>query len=235
MAPEESQLYRDLMRLRPDGWTSNAWAVRAGVSRTVWTDMRRHGNPSRRTLEKLLTVAGSSLAEFEALRVGDLQPDSPAQPASAVTDATASSWRPPQLPPLPLVASSPSGRWDAGEIQVELTELRFNKILGHLPRPPSMAGDASAYALTIVADSMLPRFRPGRHVAVSPHAKVEIGDDVLVTIAGTKADDRMLVLIAELVRRTAIQVELRQFSPNVMFTVNAHRTSAVHKIMGELI
>ena len=32
--------------------------------------MRRHGNPSRRKLEKLLSAAGSPLAEFEALRIG---------------------------------------------------------------------------------------------------------------------------------------------------------------------
>ena len=62
---EEPPLYRDLMRLRPEDLTPNAWAVKAGVSRTVWSDMRRHGNPSRRTLEKLLAAAGSSLAEFE--------------------------------------------------------------------------------------------------------------------------------------------------------------------------
>ncbi|HEX6218936.1 MAG TPA: hypothetical protein VFZ35_06645, partial [Sphingomicrobium sp.] len=85
MVLEESQLYRDLMRLKPDGWTANAWAVRAGVSRTVWTDMRRHGNPSRRTLEKLLAAAGSSLAEFEALRVGEAGAH-PGDPAGSVTD-----------------------------------------------------------------------------------------------------------------------------------------------------
>ena len=68
---EESQLYRDLMRFKPDGLTANGWAVKAGVSRSVWADMRRHGNPSRRTLAKLLAVAGSSLAEFEALQVGE--------------------------------------------------------------------------------------------------------------------------------------------------------------------
>src|SRR5215210_7775686 len=67
---EESPVYRDLMRFRPDGLSPNGWAVQAGVSRSVWADMRRHGNPSRRTLEKLLAAAGSSLAEFEALRVG---------------------------------------------------------------------------------------------------------------------------------------------------------------------
>jgi hypothetical protein len=31
--------------------TLNAWAVNAGVSRTVWANIRRHGNPSRRTLK----------------------------------------------------------------------------------------------------------------------------------------------------------------------------------------
>ena len=67
---DEPPLYRDLMRLKPDELTPNGWAVKAGVSRTVWSDMRRHGNPSRRTLEKLLDAAGSSLAEFEALRIG---------------------------------------------------------------------------------------------------------------------------------------------------------------------
>ena len=51
----------------PEGLSPNAWAVKAGVSRTVWADMRRHGNPSRRTLELLLAAADSSLAEFEAL------------------------------------------------------------------------------------------------------------------------------------------------------------------------
>ena len=60
-------LFDELMRFRPDGLTANAWAVKAGVSRNFWNDLRRHGNPSRRILEKLLAAADSSLAEFEAL------------------------------------------------------------------------------------------------------------------------------------------------------------------------
>jgi hypothetical protein len=69
-ADEDCAIYRDLMRFKPEELTANGWAVKAGVSRTVWADMRRHGNPSRRTLEKLLAAASSSLAEFEALRLG---------------------------------------------------------------------------------------------------------------------------------------------------------------------
>ena len=91
MLDEESQIYRELMRFKPEGWSANAWAVTAGVSRTVWSDMRRHGNPSRRTLEKLLKAAGSSLAEFEALRVGDAPRAAPA--GSVLGDAQSVGWR----------------------------------------------------------------------------------------------------------------------------------------------
>ncbi|HMI40952.1 MAG TPA: hypothetical protein VK485_06960, partial [Sphingomicrobium sp.] len=82
-AVEESQLYRDLMRFKPDDLTANGWAVKAGVSRSVWADMRRHGNPSRRILAKLLVAAGSSLAEFEALQIGEKPKLSAATSAAA--------------------------------------------------------------------------------------------------------------------------------------------------------
>src|SRR3954469_25989942 len=102
---DDSQIYRDLIRFKPQDLTANAWAIRAGVSRTVWADMRRHGNPSRRTLEKLLVAVSSSLAEFEALRLGD-QPVTHPGPSGIVGDPQASPWSPAQLPPLPLIAAT---------------------------------------------------------------------------------------------------------------------------------
>ena len=102
MAAEESQIYHDLMRLKPDDLTPNAWAVKSGVSRTVWTDMRRHGNPSRKTLEKLLIAAGSSLAEFEALRIGEASSRT-AQSVGALGDVRAKHWPGAPLPPIPLI------------------------------------------------------------------------------------------------------------------------------------
>src|SRR3954469_17743583 len=97
-ADEDSPIYRDLMRFKPDALSPNAWAIKAGVSRTVWADMRRHGNPSRRTLEKLLTAADSSLAEFEALRLGPEAPRVPDGRAGAVGDPRWT-WAPAPLPP----------------------------------------------------------------------------------------------------------------------------------------
>jgi len=232
MVLEESQLYRDLMRLRPDGWTANAWAVRAGVSRTVWSDMRRHGNPSRRTLEKLLAVAGSSLAEFEALRVGDV-PVREESSASGVGDRTAPEWHGSAHPALPLIAASPGGTWAAADIQVILTELRRDRIIERLPRPVSLAGDPGAYAFIIGSDAMWPRFRSGRRIAVSPMADLESGDDALITISGM-ADGRALVFIAELVRRSDASAELRQFNPEVIFHISTGQFTGIHKVMGEL-
>ena len=230
---ESSQVYNDLMRFKPDGLTPNGWAMKAGVSRTVWADMRRHGNPSRRTLDKLLTAAGSSLAEFEALRVGGPR-SAEAGGVSVLGDRRATPWGAPQLPPLPLFATALGGEWGDPAIGIELTEMSTGEIVDRLPRPISLANDENAYAVTIVGHSMWPRFRPGRRIAVSPKAPVSVGDDVLVKLEGGNSGTEP-VLIKELVRRTGGAVELRQFNPDVTFQVAAAEIIRIEKVLGELV
>jgi hypothetical protein len=229
----ESEIYRDLMRFKPEGVSPNAWAVSAGVSRTVWTDMRRHGNPSRRTLEKLLGAAGSSLAEFEALRVGPQSLQSAAAGHGAHVGDARWSWTPAQLPPLPLIGSKLGGEWK----NVEVTELRPGELLDRLPRPLSLAGDPDAYALTIVGASMWPRFRPGSRIAMSPRAPVAIGDEVLARLRPDARAEQGVecVLVMHLVKRSADAFELRQFSPDRTIQAHASEIDAVLKIAGELI
>lgn len=233
---DESALYRDLMRFKPEGLSPNAWAVKAGVSRTVWNDMRRHGNPSRRTLEKLLTAAGSSLLEFEALRLG---PESrlPRATAGGLGDPPVN-WTPAPSASLPLVASTLGGEWGAEASGIEITEIRPGELLDRLARPASLASDQDAYAFTIVGASMWPRFRTGSRVAVSPRAPVAIGDDVVVRLrpasgAGVVGIQRALVM--HLVKRTNAAVELRQFSPERIVQVDADDVEGIEKVIGELI
>ena len=236
-AGEDSPIYDDLMRFKPEGLTPNAWAVTAGVSRTVWADMRRHGNPSRRTLEKLLTAAGSSLAEFEALRVGRAPARGPVA-AGGLSDLAAGSWGGPQLPPLPLLATAIAGEWGDPDRKIELTELRSEDLVDKVARPVSLANDPSAYAITIVGDSMWPRFRPGRRVAVSSLSPVAVGDDVLVKLKQSHGRDTggaVPVLVKELVRRSGNGFELRQFNPDVTFDVAAEDIEAMEKVLGELV
>lgn len=235
-ADRHSPIFDDLMRFKPEGLTPNAWAVLAGVSRTVWSDMRRHGNPSRRTLEKLLSAAGSSLAEFEALRVGEPTDKGFAAISAAVADRD-SAWGGAQLPGLALVATATAGEWGEAGRRIEVTEIR-GELLDRVPRPVSLADDATAYAVTIVGDSMWPRFRRGRRVAVSATAPVSIGDDVLVKLKPVQSGSRAgatLALIKELVRKNGAGVELRQFNPDVTFDVPATEVAAIEKVLGELL
>lgn len=225
MADDGAELFEELMRFKPDGLTPNAWAVQAGVGRTIWADLRRHGNPSRRTLSKLLEAAGSSLAEFEALRV-DRAPDA-AEPGKALAEPSRG-WGHAPIAPLPLLSTRPGGVW--GDEGAELVLIDRAEIVGRLPRPPSLAADRDAYAVTVVGQSMQPRFRQRRHLAVSPAASVSAGDDVLVILA-----DGRRALIGELQSRSHDEVALRQFTPPVEFRVPAAEAQAVHKILGELI
>ena len=233
MNGDEQPIYRDLMRFKPDGLSPNAWAVKAGVSRTVWSDLRRHGNPSRRTLEKLLTAAGSSLAEFEALRVAP-ERRRPLAPEDRVGDPGAG-WAPKALPPLPLIASVLAGEWTDRSGEVELAEIDPSQILKRLQRPVSLADDPDAFALTIVGSSMWPRFRAGSRIAVSPRAPVAIGDDVLVRLENGDPQQPWRVLIMNLVKRTADGFELRQFNPDRTIHLDAAKAEAVVRIVGELI
>ena len=222
------------MRFRPEGMSPNAWAIRAGVSRTVWADMRRHGNPSRRTLEKLLGVANSSLAEFEALRLGGSVVGQ-RYAISGFGDKGAGSWGGPQLPQLPVLATASAGEWACKAGNIGSAELREAETVDWVARPPSLASDGGAYAITIAGNSMWPRFRPGRRVAVSPKAAVGIGDDVVVKLKSDRNRGAVRILVNELVRQNAAGIELRQFNPDLTFEVPAAEIAAIDKVVGELI
>lgn len=227
MAEDGTQLLNELMRFRPEGMTANAWAVSAGVSRTIWSDLKRHGNPSRRTLSKLLEAAGSSLAEFEALRVG-ADPAGPTEGAGLADPGRA--WRPAGLAPLPLFRTVPRGARVDPNQAIPILSIDHGQVIDRLPRPASLAADQRAYALVISVESMWPRFRSGRRLAISPSALVGVGDDVLVLL-----DDDRGAVIGELRYRSADTVGLRQFNPPAEFEIAAADIEAIQKVIGELI
>jgi hypothetical protein len=219
-------LLDDLRRFLPEGMTMNGWAVAAGVNRTVWGDIRRHGNPSRRTMEKLLAAAGSSLAEFEALRVG-VPPSLPMDGAGGVAEHGPRGWRGATPGPLRLHATEEAGAFDG------LATMVVGAAVGDvtLPRPAKVADDCAAYAVTMAGNSMWPRFRPGRRLVVSPTPNFVAGDDVLVRVAGRSGQ----AVIAELVAQERDGWTLRQFTPDRTVKVPAVQVETVEKVLGEVI
>jgi phage repressor protein C with HTH and peptisase S24 domain len=68
--------------------------------------------------------------------------------------------------------------------------------------------DEHAYALEISGDSMVPVYRDGDRVVISPAANVRRGDRVVVkTVKGE-------VMVKQIGRLSAQRVELRSFNPN---------------------
>lgn len=240
-------IYAALMRIKPDDLTLSAWASRAGIHRSMFNAIRRHGNPTSDTLDKLLDAVGVSWAQFDA----GLAPVRTEVAGSGLKDVERA-WRAPRpARPVPLVGSAVGGEGAGLDEHVELTELRLGEVLDYLARPHSLAEDPQAYAVTIVGDSMAPRFEPGERAFVSPRSPVGIGDDVIVqlrapapspsnpTLDGAGDEDQdadriTMVLIKRLVRRTAKAVELQQFNPDLTFTVPIARIAAIHRVRGRL-
>lgn len=143
------------------------------------------------------------------------------------------------LPPIEVVGSAVAMVAFDPDRDIELIEVDLGEVFDHVPRPQSLEHDHRAYAVTIVGDSMVPRFRPGRRVIVSPRAPVSIGDDVIVQLRGAEGDgeyrDRVaLVLVKELVKNGPQYIELRQYNPDVTFQVPRERVASIHKVMGEV-
>ena len=70
------------------------------------------------------------------------------------------------------------------------------------------ADDEHAYALEISGDSMLPAYRDGDVIVVSPGTPIRRGDRVVVKTRGGE------VMVKEMKRRTAKTLELQSLSPN---------------------
>lgn len=147
-------------------------------------------------------------------------------------------WTGAPLPPLPVIATALAGEWGESGSQIELTESRPSETLECVARPASLAGDGQAFALTVVGDSMWPRFRPGRLIAISPRSPVAVGDDALVRLRSDSAGGSAgtdLVLIKQLVKRTAAKVELRQYNPEGTFSVDTDQIDSIVKVLGQLV
>jgi hypothetical protein len=235
-ADQNPPLYEALMAVKPDGMTLNAWAVKAKVNRNIFGDIRSSGRARDDIIEKLLAAAGVTYAQFGAARATVLS-EVASTGHVGVGEVRASYFGADPLPALPLLGTAMGSHYDDIADNIELVELHLGEVLEYLARPQSLANDKDAYALTILSDSMSPRFEPGERVGVSPRSPVSINDDVIVQLRGKNCDDDgiKMVLIKRLVRRSASHVELRQFNPDVTFKVASRQVVAMHKVLGRLI
>jgi phage repressor protein C with HTH and peptisase S24 domain len=178
------------------GMSASGLARRAGLDATTFNKSKRVAAdgrqrwPNTESLAKVLDATGASLEDFLGL-VGD--------PAAQRRSAT-------QLVPLIGLAQAGHGGIfdDAGfPVGGGWDEVEFPHV-----------GDENAYALEIAGDSMMPVYRDGDTIIVSPNAGVRRGDRVVVKTRGGEVMAKLLV------RQTARTVELASFNPE-------HETRAI--------
>jgi len=177
------------------GFSSSGLAKRAGLDPTTFNRSKRvtaEGRerwPSTESLSKVLDATGADLDELMAL----------------VRNAGEDRYK--TTSPIPLIGFAQAGAggfFDDGGFPVGggWEQIRFPEVK-----------DENTYALEVSGDSMLPLYREGDIIVVSPNSGVRRGDRVVVrTLDGE-------VLAKILVRRTAKTVELESLNkghPNLV-------------------
>jgi phage repressor protein C with HTH and peptisase S24 domain len=181
-----AQIWNALDRLAARaGLSASALAKRAGLDPTTFNRSKRitpDGRarwPSTESVAKALAATGTNVDTFVKLIT-----DSAATPAQAV-------------PLLGFAEAGAGGFFDDGGFPVGKgwDEIAFPAV-----------NDEHAYALEISGDSMLPAYRDGDVIIVSPAAPIRRGDRV---VAKTKNGE---VMVKELKRRTSKSIELQSIN-----------------------
>ena len=168
------------------GMSPSGLARLAGLDPTTFNKSKRSADngklrwPSTESLAKVLSATGASLADFVGL----------------VSENGAARLR--IVPLIGLAQAGAAGFFDDGGFPVGTgwEDIAFPEI-----------GDAHCYALEITGDSMLPVYRDGDRIMVSPLASVRRGDRVVVK---TRAGE---VMAKQMSRMTAQRIELKSFNP----------------------
>ena len=169
------------------GLSPSGLARQAGLDPTTFNKSKRTGAdgklrwPSTESLAKVLTATGASLDDFVAL----------------VSDSEVSRVLARSVPLIGWAQAGQSGFFD---------DAGFPKGHGWEEIAFPDLSDTHAYALEIAGDSMLPVYRDGDRILVSPSANIRRGDRVVVkTIAGE-------VMAKQLGRLTAQRIELKSLN-----------------------
>jgi len=187
-----AQVWNALDRLAENaGLSASGLAKRAGLDPTTFNKSKRitpDGRarwPSTESVAKALAATGATIDAFVALMENGDQPRRPG-PGRGV-------------PLIGFAQAGIGGYFDDGGFPVGngWDEIAFPAVT-----------DEHAYALEISGDSMMPAYRAGDIIVVSPSAPVRRGDRVVVKTRDGE------VMAKELKRRTAKTVELRSFNPD---------------------
>ena len=186
------------------GLSPSGLARKAGLDATAFNPSKRHGNdnrprwPSTESIAKVLAATGETLDAFVGLAQRKEKIPSRGIKSGDVKLGSAFRGNVRPVPLLGLAQAGAGGFFDDGGFPAGQgwDEITF----------PGIA-DESAYALEVAGDSMLPLYRDGDIIVVSPSARIRRGDRVVVKTTGGE------VMAKILKKQSAAELELASFNP----------------------
>ncbi len=190
------------------GLSPSGLAKKAGLDATAFNPSKRHGGdgrprwPSTESIAKVLAATGESLEGFVGLARRNPTP----APRHVHSETSRALFRP--IPLLGFAQAGAGGFFDDGGFPIGQgwDEIAF----------PGIA-DEAAYALEVSGDSMLPLYRDGDVIIVSPTAQIRRGDRVVVRTTEGEVMAKMLK------RQNSNELELSSFNPSHADRVVAKR------------
>ncbi len=175
------------------GYSTSGLARKAGLDPTAFNKSKRispEGKPrwpSTESLAKILGITGSTMSEFTIIIQG-------------LNNEIGARQRGPSIPVIGYAQAGDDGFFDDAGYPVgagwdEVTLPNF-----HPHEQPT-------YALEISGDSMLPLYREGDIIVVSPASDLRRGDRVVLKTIGGE------VMAKELIRSTNTRIELKSLNP----------------------
>lgn len=176
--------------------TPSGLAKRAGLDSTTFNKSKRFAAdgrarwPSTESLSKIMEATGASLSEFTAL----ISPPAPGNRSARVTSTPVSAISLGDIPVVGMAQAGAGGFFD---------DAGFPAGQGwDVVQFPGVDVDSNIYALEITGDSMLPLYREGDVIIVSPAVTLRRGDRV---VAKTTDGEVMAKILK---RKTSLTVEL---------------------------
>jgi hypothetical protein len=232
MADEALTLFDRLMAVKPAGLSPNAWTVRAGLSRSALADIKRRGNASWDTMQKLLSAIGVTQAEFEAGHRA-AEKDPPPAAVQAPRLAFRGDDRPRDVPVLGTAECADlQFAGDTATVWIE-TMMLDDEVVDHVRRPASLDNRRDVYAIYFSGTSLEPRYEPGEVAYVDPKRAPKSRDYVVVQLRKSEGDGERIykVLCKRLLKATPTFVELEQFNPAIVFRVDRKDVAHMHRII----
>lgn len=227
-------LFDRLMAVKPVSLSVNAWTVRAGLSRSALQDIKRRGNASWDTIQKLLDAIGVTQAEFEA---GARQTEK--EPSTDAVRAPYQAFRGQDRPrDIPVVGTAQCAdiefTTDGEPVAIETMEMDMGEVVDYVRRPASLDNRRDIYAIYFVGGSLEPRYEAGEIAYVDPRRAPSVGSYVVVQLRRpdeTEGERVHVVLAKRLNKVTATHYELEQFNPPARFRVERERVKHIHRII----